>query len=90
MELTASDLELANTQMIVARRNPEDQQSTTDLYWAEGITLAVRLIVQKNARVEDLKNRFNQISLLPGSLSLQMNVPNTAALRAVATWPLDL
>ena len=58
-------LQLANTEMIVARRNPGDQQSTTDLYWNEGVALDVPSAVQKNARVEDLKNRFNQISHLP-------------------------
>lgn len=58
-------LQLANTEMIVARRNPEDQQTTTDIYWAEGLNLGVPPIIAKNARVEDLKNRFNQISDLP-------------------------
>lgn len=58
-------LKLANTEMIVARRNPEDQQTTTDLYWEEGLELSVPAIPTKNARLEDLKNRFNQISLLP-------------------------
>lgn len=58
-------LKLANTEMIVARRNPGQQQTTTDLYWEEGLDLSVPPIVQKNARVEDLKNRFNQIALLP-------------------------
>lgn len=58
-------LKLANTEMIVARRNPEDQQSTTDLYWNEGLKLDVPAIVWKNARVDDLKNRFNQIANLP-------------------------
>ena len=58
-------LKLANTEMIVARRNPGDQQSTTDIYWEEGLNLSVPVLIQKNARVEDLKNRFNQISLLP-------------------------
>jgi energy-coupling factor transporter ATP-binding protein EcfA2 len=58
-------LKLANTEMIIARRNPEDQQSTTDLYWNEGLKLEVPAIVQKNARVDDLKNRFNQIVHLP-------------------------
>src|SRR5258708_466009 len=58
-------LQLANTEMIVARRNPEDQQTTTDLYWLEGLKLEVPPKVLKNARVEDLKNRFNQISHLP-------------------------
>lgn len=58
-------LKLANTEMIIARRNPEDQQSTTDLYWNEGLKLEVPTIVQKNARVDDLKNRFNQIAHLP-------------------------
>ncbi|MBP6782173.1 MAG: DUF3732 domain-containing protein [Verrucomicrobiales bacterium] len=58
-------LQLANTEMIVARRNPEDQQTTSDLFWDEGLELNVPPIVRKNARVEDLKNRFNQISHLP-------------------------
>lgn len=58
-------LQLANTEMIIARRNPEGQQTTTDIYWSEGLTVIVPPIVEKNARVEDLKNRFNQISHLP-------------------------
>lgn len=58
-------LQLANTEMIVARRNPEGQQTTSDIYWNEGVALEVPAIVQKNARVDDLKNRFNQISHLP-------------------------
>src|SRR5450759_2936120 len=55
-------LQLAHTEMIVARRNPEDQQSTGDLYWTEGLQLSVPNTVEKNARVGDRKNRFNQIS----------------------------
>ena len=58
-------LQLANTEMIIARRNPEDQQTTTDIFWSEGLSLIVPPTVEKNARVEDLKNRFNQISHLP-------------------------
>src|SRR5882672_3414760 len=59
-------LQLANTEMVVARRNPENQQTTSDIYWAEGQSLVIPpIIVEKNARVEDLKNRFNQISRLP-------------------------
>lgn len=58
-------IKLANTEMIVARRNPEDQQTTTDLYWEEGLELHVPPVVRKNARVDDLKNRFNNIAYLP-------------------------
>ena len=50
--------------MIIGRRNPGAQQSTTDMYWDEGLELSVPPVVGKNARVEDLKNRFNQISRL--------------------------
>lgn len=57
-------LQLANTQMIVARRNPEGQQTTNELYWTEGLKVTAPPIVEKNARVEDLKNRFNQIAHL--------------------------
>ena len=59
-------LKLANTEMLVARRNPESQQTTTDIYWSEGQSVKIPpAIPEKNARVEDLKNRFNQISHLP-------------------------
>jgi len=58
-------LQLANTEMIVARRNPEEQQSTTDLFWTEGVHLDVPHEVDKNARVDDLKHRFNQLACLP-------------------------
>ncbi len=58
-------IKLANTEMVVARRNPEGQQTTTDIYWAEGLSLIIPPTVEKNARVEDLKNRFNQIAQLP-------------------------
>ncbi len=67
-------LQLANTELIVARRNPGDQQSTSDLYWEEGLRLIVPSSVEKNARVEDLINRFNQISHLP---SLDFSVDET-------------
>ncbi len=59
-------IKLANTEMIVARRNPGDQQTTTDMFWLEGLELTVPpIIVEKNARVDDLKHRFNQICDLP-------------------------
>ncbi len=68
-------LQLVNTEMIVARRNPEEQQSTSDLYWAEGLELSVPAAIEKNARVDDLKNRFNQISHLPSlDFALDENV----------------
>jgi energy-coupling factor transporter ATP-binding protein EcfA2 len=57
-------IQLANTQLVVARRNPEGQQTTTDLYWQEGIELTVPHRVEKNARVEDLKSRLGQLARL--------------------------
>jgi len=82
-------LKLANTEMIVARRNPGDQQTTTDFYWAEGLNLTVPPIVQKNARVEDLKNRFNQISHLPSldfSSSENVGFAGRASCRDMASF----
>jgi len=58
-------LQLEYTEMIVARKNPGDQQGTSDLFWDEGPKLEVPPVVRRNARVEDLKNRFNQLALLP-------------------------
>ena len=57
-------IKLANTEMIVARRNPGDQQTTTDLYWVEGLNLQVPNRVEKNGRVDGLKSRFNQSAQL--------------------------
>jgi len=58
-------LKLANTELIVARRNPGDQQTTTDLFWVEGLDLEVPNRVEKNGRVEDLKSRLDQAAQLP-------------------------
>ena len=58
-------VKLANTEMIVARRNPGDQQTTTDLYWVEGLDLSVPNRIEKNGRVDDLKSRMDQIAQLP-------------------------
>ena len=44
-------LRLANTEMIVARRNPGDQQATNEMYWSEGLELSVPpIFAEKNAR----------------------------------------
>lgn len=58
-------LKLANTEMILARRNPADQQTTTDVYWKEALSVEVPAAVSKNARIDDVKSRFNQIAQLP-------------------------
>lgn len=57
-------LRLANTEMLVARRNPGDQQQTSDLYWDEGIEVKIPERPEKNARVEDFVNRMNQLGFL--------------------------
>jgi phage shock protein A len=58
-------VKLANTEMIFARRNPGDQQTTTDLYWIEGLNLEVPNRVEKNGRLDDLKSRLDQVAQLP-------------------------
>lgn len=58
-------IKLANTEMIVARRNPGDQQTTTDLYWVEGLDLEVANRIEKNGRLDDLKSRLDQAAQLP-------------------------
>jgi len=58
-------VKLANTEMLVARRNPGEQQSTNEIYWDEGATIQIPIHLQKNGRVEDVVNRLNQISRLP-------------------------
>ena len=58
-------IRLANTEMLIARRNPGEQQSTNEIYWAEGVTVEIPRAPLKNGRIDDVVNRFNQISRLP-------------------------
>src|ERR1035438_4790952 len=39
-------LQLANTQMILARRDPGDQQATDDMYWDEGLEVSVPAVIR--------------------------------------------
>ena len=57
-------LQLQNTQMLVIRRNPGNQQQTSEMYWEEGISVNIPEQPEKNARVDDLVNRMNQLGLL--------------------------
>ncbi len=54
------------TSLIIARRNPGDQIQTGDIFIAEGKDLEVPQVVAKNANVDNLKVRLNQLLGLPG------------------------
>ena len=58
-------IKLSNTEMIIARKNPGGKQSTNEIYWSEGLKTEIPDFPEKNGRVEDIVNRFNQISILP-------------------------
>lgn len=58
-------VKLANTEMLVARRNPGEQQATNEIYWNEGLAIQIPNHPEKNGRIEDVVNRMNQISRLP-------------------------
>jgi hypothetical protein len=58
-------LKLSHTEMIIARKNPGGKQSTNEIYWSEGLKVDIPDYPEKNGRVEDIVNRFNQISMLP-------------------------
>ena len=58
-------LRLANTEMLIARKNPGEKQSTNEIYWEESTKVEIPEYPKKNGRVEDIINRFNQISHLP-------------------------
>lgn len=57
-------IKIQNTELIIARRNPGEQQVTGDFFWTEGLELEVPPHVTKNARVEDFKHRMNQTAHL--------------------------
>jgi uncharacterized coiled-coil DUF342 family protein len=58
-------LELPHTEMLIARRNPGNQQQTNDLYWNEAVSVEPPERPDRNARVEDFVNRMNQLGFLP-------------------------
>lgn len=58
-------LQLSDSQMVVARRNPGAQQSTSDYFLHEATIVEVGSVPVKNGRREDLLNRLNELAKLP-------------------------
>lgn len=58
-------LQLADTQMLIARPNPDTQKSTDNYYIHEAQTVAVVDFPEKNSRRDDLVNRLNELAQLP-------------------------
>lgn len=57
-------IKLDSGEMLVARMNPGEQQSTGHLYYAEGANVAIVDRPVRNSSVEQLKNRLNQLARL--------------------------
>ena len=58
-------LRLDKSEMLVARRNPGVQAATSEMYLEEGTQLALRDELERNANVETVVNRLNQVAGLP-------------------------
>lgn len=59
-------IEAAGVQMLVARQEPGQQQSTNQMFFAEGKVVNVpENIEEANRTTEQVVNRFNQLSQLP-------------------------
>ncbi|MBR6388675.1 MAG: DUF3732 domain-containing protein [Opitutales bacterium] len=53
-------------EMLIARREPGEQQSTDDMYWQVGTSLEIPIaIVEKNINKNDVKKYFNYIYNIP-------------------------
>lgn len=58
-------LRVGQNQMIVARMDPGEQDGTTEMYFQEGLSVAIPDRPEKNASTQTVVNRFNQLSGLP-------------------------
>jgi energy-coupling factor transporter ATP-binding protein EcfA2 len=59
-------LQLESTQLLAARKNPEDKDQTGDVYLMEAPSIDMSAAVpEKNANVEYLKQRLNELAGLP-------------------------
>jgi hypothetical protein len=58
-------LDVGSTRLVVARPEPGQQQRTSDLYLMEGREVLVPATPEKNASIDALKDRLNQLAGLP-------------------------
>lgn len=58
-------LQVGETQMIIGRMDPGEQDATTEMYFWEGDSVAIPDRPEKNASTQTVVNRFNQLSGLP-------------------------
>jgi uncharacterized protein YydD (DUF2326 family) len=59
-------LQLADTQLLIGRRNPEDQEQSGDVFLVKGKVIDVSTQkTEKNATVDFLKQQLNELSGLP-------------------------
>lgn len=57
---------IGKDEMLLARREPGTQQSTSDMFYDEGKTVVIPdIISEKNRTNDQVVNRFNQLSQLP-------------------------
>lgn len=62
-------LQLENTELLLARRDPEAQQATDDMYWIQGNDFEIPAIISgKNVNRGSVKQFFNHSSNLPHAL----------------------
>lgn len=56
-------LRVQGTELVIARRNPEEQAQTGDIFWIEGdVGEPVQLTPSKNRNTDELKRRFNELA----------------------------
>lgn len=56
-------LQLSDNQLVLARRNPEEQAQTGDIFlFEENIDDPTILVPEKNCNVDELKRRFNELA----------------------------
>lgn len=64
-------------ELLLARREPGEQQSTGDMYVSEGLTAEVPDLPTKNSNLESAKNRLNQFARL-SNLDIEPPGPGVA------------
>ena len=81
-------IKTSNSRLLIARRDPEGQQSTSNTYFIEADSIEIPFFIEKkNGNIEEVKERLNEIS---GVSSVNFDFQDTGRLDKLRTGTRDL
>lgn len=68
-------IDVGVSRILLARRDPGNQESTGDMYFEEALDIQIPNTVEKNSNIAAIKKRFNELAGLP---ALDFDIPEYA------------